>query len=155
MNVPTGKTLEEIEAEYYAQISEERTYVPTGKTLEEMIQIVEAEYYAQTSEQRNRDDEQRAKAPALLESLRRHLPVEVLREVEELLSNDFARDCFREAVQRDLARTKLRETLPAERWGEIEQLVDREVPKAQSAFDSLVAWLRARQAGPPDFGFML
>jgi hypothetical protein len=76
----------------------------------------------------------------VLELLRRHVPAEILREIEEFVCYKFACDCFREAAERDLTRTELRETLPAERWGEIEQLVDSQVPKARSIHDAIFTW---------------
>ena len=100
---------------------------------EEMMHMVdeirELVLHYQVKQERNWQAEQRVKASALLELLRRHLPVEVLRELKEFLSHKICCDCFHEAVQRDLATAALRETLPAERWGEIEQLVDKQVPR--------------------------
>src|SRR5262249_33319142 len=103
-------------------------------TLDEMAQIVdqarEAEYLCNKLELRKWRAQQPGKAQALVEQLQRHLPADVLHELEAFMCDLWARDCLREALQRHRVTTKLRETLPAERWGEIEQLVKEEVPEA-------------------------
>ena len=95
---------------------------------EEMERYVDevrtSDYYSQQEKQLEWEAQQRAKAPAILGILRRHLPAEALQEAEEFLSTGFGCDCFYEALRRDLTRKKLQQIFPADRWGEIEQYLD-------------------------------
>jgi hypothetical protein len=97
-------------------------------TLDEMRAIVnqadEVEFCYRRAQFENWCDEQPPKARAFVEQLKRHLPVEALRELEEFASAPWACGCLGEALERDLLKTRLHESLPAERSGEIEQLVE-------------------------------
>ena len=66
-------------------------------TFDEMAQIVdqarEADFYWHQLEQRGWCAEQRAKAGAILELLRQHLPAQVRQEAEELLSTEYGCEC--------------------------------------------------------------
>ncbi len=118
-------------------------------TLDEMRQIVEqadlVEFDYRQAEQRDWEREQRARAPEVLASLRRHLPADRLQEVEDLLSTGFGCDCLRDALLRDRTRTALRKHVPAEHWQEIDDYLgggvgSERVSAAFEAFDSEGLW---------------
>jgi ABC-type dipeptide/oligopeptide/nickel transport system ATPase component len=72
-------------------------------SLEEMAEIVdqarEAAFLDQEYRQREWAEEQRAKAPEILDLLRRHLPTETQQEVEGYLSSPYGSDCLCELLQ--------------------------------------------------------
>ncbi len=69
---------------------------------EEMARIVdearEVEYSWRQAQLRQQQEEQRARAPAFVDLLRRHLPAEVMSEFEEFMSTGFGSQCLSDAL---------------------------------------------------------
>jgi hypothetical protein len=98
-----------------------------GLTLEEEAGLtleVEIAYYDRRAKQRKWGAEQRAKAPVILGSLRQHLPAEVLKEAEELLSTGYGCECVCDLLQREQKRRALLEERPEAEDEEIESFLD-------------------------------
>jgi hypothetical protein len=74
-------------------------------TFDEMARIVdeagEVDFYWHQLEQRKWDAEQRAKAGAILELLRQHLPAQARQEAEELLSTKYGCECVCDLLRRE------------------------------------------------------
>ena len=72
-------------------------------SLEQMAEIVdqarESAFLDQEYRQRARAEDLRAKSPAILDLLRRHLPTETQQEVEGYLSIPYGSDCLCELLQ--------------------------------------------------------
>ncbi len=94
------------------------------RTAQEADQLDFNERY---NEQSPWERQQRAKAGEVLALLRRHIPADHLREVEDLLSSGSGCDYLRYELQRDHTRKALRKHMPAEHWQEIEDYIDRGV----------------------------
>jgi hypothetical protein len=84
----------------------------------------ELDFLCWEAEQREWREEQDAKVPEIVALLRRHLPAERLREIEEFLAVPYCRDQLGEALRRDHQREALRRVMPAERWPEIEDYLE-------------------------------
>ncbi len=99
-----------------------------GKNFEEMAQIVDeacmVEFYDRQADQRGWEAEQRAKAQVFLGLLRRHLPVQVLQEAEELLSTKYGCKCIFDLLEREQKRRALLEERPEAESEEIESFLD-------------------------------
>ncbi len=96
--------------------------------IDEMRRIVqeadELEFLYRHAEQRARERQHRAKAGEVLALLRRHIPADQLREVEDFLSSGSGCDSLCYELQHDHTRKRLRKHMPAEHWQEIEDYLD-------------------------------
>jgi hypothetical protein len=96
-----------------------------GLTLEEEAgQRAEIEHYYQQASQRRWRAEQRAKASVILGLLRQHLPAQVLKEAEELLSTGYGCECVCDLLDREQKRRTLLEERPEAENEEIESFLD-------------------------------
>jgi hypothetical protein len=118
-----------------------------GKNSEEMAQIMDeacmVEFYARQADQRGWEVEQRAKAQVFLGLLRRHFPVQVLQEAEELLSTKYGCECIFDLLEREQKRRALREERPEAESGEIESFLDTGVWRSKDELAERRAELEA------------
>ena len=104
-------------------------------TFDEMARIVdqarEVNFYWHQLEQRKWDAEQRAKAGAILELLRQHLPPQVRQEAEELLSTEYGCECVCDLLRRE-KKAPLLEERPEAESEEIEDFLDTGVWRSKA-----------------------
>jgi uncharacterized protein (DUF2267 family) len=101
-----------------------RPRAPFDETRRTVQSADQLDFDEQYNEQSPLDREQRAKAAEVLAVLRRHIPADQLREVEDFLSSGSGSDYVRYELQRDWMRKRLRKHMPAEHWQEIEDYLD-------------------------------
>jgi hypothetical protein len=70
------------------------------------------------------DAEQRARAPAILEALRTHLPAQVLSEAEDFFSNLYGCECFYDLFRRGRAKADLLADQPDANEEEVQNFLD-------------------------------
>ena len=97
-----------------------------GLTLEEEAgqRLGEIEFYYQQEDQRKWEAEQRVQAQVILGLLRQHLPAQVLKEAEELLSTGYGCKCVCDLLEREQNRRTLLEERPEAENEEIESFLD-------------------------------
>jgi|SRR5690242_19846689 len=100
-------------------------------SFEEMERIVdERREYDFWEDQRQNEAwraEQRAKAPVILALLGRHLPPQVLRDVEDYLSHPYSSECLHQSLSREQKRRALLVEHPDWAEGEVEHFLDKGV----------------------------
>ena len=101
------------------------------------------EFYYRQAEEREWKIEQRAKAQVVIGLLRRHLPAEVLKESEELLSTKYGCDCIHDLLERERKKQALLEEQPEAESEEIENFLDTGVWRSKDELAERRAKLEA------------